>query len=125
MHVSHTENEVNELGSEAERLTAEERRELRLKHEDEKWDEDYYMSVRQILLHVHHAYELIRADFADDEHIRDVIAYMPPLEAAFSSELCEPAVFSETENADMLQLPRKECEWLDSLVVLCLQKGSF
>lgn len=44
-HVGLTENEVNELGSDVERLSPEERRSKRLKHEDEKWDEDYYMSV--------------------------------------------------------------------------------
>lgn len=42
-HVSHTENEVNELGPNAEVCTLSERRRLRLKHEDEKWDEEHYM----------------------------------------------------------------------------------
>lgn len=42
-HVSHTENEVNELGPDAENLTVSERRLRRLSHEDEKWDEDHYM----------------------------------------------------------------------------------
>lgn len=42
-HVVHTENEVNELGADAEILLESERRARRLKHEDEKWDEEYYM----------------------------------------------------------------------------------
>ncbi len=42
-HVGHTENEINELGSDAETCDQVERRRRRLKHEDEKWDEEYYM----------------------------------------------------------------------------------
>lgn len=42
-HVSHTENEVNELGADADVRTPFERRQLREKHEDEKWDEEHYM----------------------------------------------------------------------------------
>ena len=42
-HVEHTENEVNELGPDAETCDATERRRRRIKHEDEKWDEEYYM----------------------------------------------------------------------------------
>ena len=42
-HVAHTENEVNELGVDAETCSPEERRARRLKHEDEKWDEEHYM----------------------------------------------------------------------------------
>lgn len=42
-HVAHTENEVNELGQDAETCFVEDRRNRRLKHEDEKWDEEYYM----------------------------------------------------------------------------------
>jgi protein SHQ1 len=42
-HVSHTENEVNELGEDAETLPLQERRQKRVQHENEKWDEDYYM----------------------------------------------------------------------------------
>jgi protein SHQ1 len=42
-HVVHTENEVNELGADAETLTAQERRAGRTQHEDEKWDEEHYM----------------------------------------------------------------------------------
>ncbi|TFY77422.1 hypothetical protein EWM64_g6594 [Hericium alpestre] len=42
-YVTNTENEVNELGADAETLPLDERRRRRIQHEDEKWDEDYYM----------------------------------------------------------------------------------
>lgn len=42
-YVSHTENEVNELGSDAETCPVHERRLRRLKHEEEHWDEEHYM----------------------------------------------------------------------------------
>jgi protein SHQ1 len=42
-HATHTENEVNELGDDAEICTKAERRRRRLKHEDEKFDEEHYM----------------------------------------------------------------------------------
>ncbi|KAI5123313.1 hypothetical protein M0805_009334 [Coniferiporia weirii] len=90
-HVSLTENEVNELGPDVERLTEEERRLRRIEHEDEKWDEDYYT-----------------ADFVDDEYVREIIAYKPLPEAPFSVSLGESLVFTEDENAEMLRLPRKE-----------------
>lgn len=41
-HVAHTENEVNELESDAESCTVSQRRERRLRHENDKWDEEYY-----------------------------------------------------------------------------------
>lgn len=44
-HVSYTENEVNELGPDAETLDPTERRARRVKHEDDKWDEEYYLYV--------------------------------------------------------------------------------
>jgi protein SHQ1 len=44
-HVSHVENDVNELGSDPETCPVDERRRRRLKHEEEKWDEEYYMYV--------------------------------------------------------------------------------
>jgi protein SHQ1 len=43
IHVAHTDNDVNELGTEAESCLPEERRAKRLKHEDMKWDEEHYM----------------------------------------------------------------------------------
>lgn len=49
-HVEHTENEANELGTVAETAGPSERRKLRLKHEDEKWDEEYYMCAIFIYL---------------------------------------------------------------------------
>lgn len=39
----YTENEVNELGDEAEICTKDERRSRRVNHEDEKFDEEHYM----------------------------------------------------------------------------------
>ena len=42
-HVGHTENEVNELGEDVEKVTAAERRKKRLAHEEKKWDEEHYM----------------------------------------------------------------------------------
>jgi protein SHQ1 len=42
-HAIHTENEVNELGDVAESCSKAERRSRRLKHEDEKFDEEHYM----------------------------------------------------------------------------------
>ncbi|KAL5511512.1 hypothetical protein ACEPAH_4729 [Sanghuangporus vaninii] len=90
-HVLNTENEVNELGPDVEILSPVRRREKRLKHEEEKWDEQYYM-----------------ADYVDDEHIRELVVYKPPLESPCSPELPDPLVFTEEENMDMLRLPRKE-----------------
>jgi protein SHQ1 len=43
VNVIHTENEVNELGAEAENSTLLRRRELREASEEAKWDEKYYM----------------------------------------------------------------------------------
>ncbi|KAJ3717624.1 SHQ1 protein-domain-containing protein [Lentinula guzmanii] len=84
-NVAYTENEVNELGSEAETLTLLERRQRRIKHEDEKWDEEYYV-----------------ADFADDEYIRELILWNHP-------HLSDSGTtFTEKENVTMLNLPRKE-----------------
>lgn len=45
MHVAHTENEINELGSNAESCDPDVRRKLRIMHEDAKWDEEHYMFV--------------------------------------------------------------------------------
>lgn len=42
-HVAYTENEVNELGADAETSTPDERRRRRIQHEEKKWDEEYYM----------------------------------------------------------------------------------
>ncbi|KAL5533004.1 hypothetical protein ACEPAF_4778 [Sanghuangporus sanghuang] len=90
-HVANTENEVNELGPDVEILSPVGRREKRLKHEEEKWDEGFYM-----------------ADYVDDEHIRELVAYKPPPESPCSSELPDSLAFTEEENTDMLRLPRKE-----------------
>ncbi|KIM49444.1 hypothetical protein M413DRAFT_108537 [Hebeloma cylindrosporum] len=85
-HATHTENEINELGDAAESCTKAERRAKRLKHEDEKFDEEHYM-----------------ADFVDDEYIQELIQWVHP-------HVSDPNPFeyTEKENAEMLRLPRKE-----------------
>ncbi|KAI0664996.1 SHQ1-domain-containing protein [Cubamyces menziesii] len=85
-HVEHTENEVNELGTDAETCSPQERRSRRLKREEEKWDEEYYM-----------------ADYADDEYIRELIAWPNP-----HTTSTEEFQYTEKENLVMLRLPRKE-----------------
>jgi protein SHQ1 len=45
LHVGTTENEINELGVDAETLSSSERRIRRLRHEESKWDPEYYMYV--------------------------------------------------------------------------------
>ncbi|TFK55236.1 SHQ1-domain-containing protein [Heliocybe sulcata] len=86
-HVEHTENEVNELGKDAETCPLDERRRKRLRHEDEKWDEEYYM-----------------ADYAEDEYIQELIAWKHP----HASIGDQPLGYSEDEQLMMLRLPRKE-----------------
>ncbi|EIW60559.1 SHQ1-domain-containing protein [Trametes versicolor FP-101664 SS1] len=85
-HVEHAENEVNELGPDAETCAPHERRQRRLKHEEQKWDEDHYM-----------------ADYADDEYIRELIAWPNPLTTS-----TEEFQYTDQENLVMLRLPRKE-----------------
>ncbi|KAI6127822.1 SHQ1 protein-domain-containing protein [Pisolithus croceorrhizus] len=60
-HAAHTENEINELGDDAEVCNAEERRTRRIAHENEKWDEEHYM-----------------ADYAEDEYIQELINWHDP-----------------------------------------------
>ncbi|KAH7340356.1 SHQ1 protein-domain-containing protein [Rhizoctonia solani] len=83
VNVVHTENEVNELGAEAENSTIARRRQLRETSEEAKWDEEHYM-----------------ADFVDDEIIRELMSAEIPSEHTF--------VFTEEENMTMLRLPRRE-----------------
>ena len=45
LHVGTTANEINELGADAETLSPSERRTRRLRHEESKWDPEYYMCV--------------------------------------------------------------------------------
>jgi len=45
VHVAHTENEINELGHNAESCDLDDRRNLRITHENAKWDEEHYMFV--------------------------------------------------------------------------------
>ncbi|KAG1826955.1 SHQ1 protein-domain-containing protein [Suillus subaureus] len=84
-HVAHTENDVNELGSDAESCLPEERRAKRLQHEEVKWDEEHYM-----------------ADYVDDECIQELLAWEDP---ELRNAEC---IFTESENMTMLHLPRKE-----------------
>ncbi|KAG2158448.1 SHQ1 protein-domain-containing protein [Suillus bovinus] len=84
-HVAHTENDVNELGIEAESCLPEERRAKRLQHEEMKWDEEHYM-----------------ADYMDDEYIQELLAWEDP---GLKDAEC---IFTESENMTMLDLPRKE-----------------
>lgn len=84
-HVAHTENDINELGNEAEHCSPEERRAKRLQHEEMKWDEEHYM-----------------ADYVDDEYIQELLAWEDP---EFEDAEC---IFTENENMTMLNLPRKE-----------------
>ncbi|KAI9508836.1 SHQ1-domain-containing protein [Russula earlei] len=87
LHVGTTENEVNELGADAETLSPSERRIRRLRHEDSKWNPEHYM-----------------ADYADNEQMEELLAWTHPhLESPSTS-----VVFTEAENAAMLRLPRKE-----------------
>ncbi|KAG9102647.1 hypothetical protein FRC06_001521 [Ceratobasidium sp. 370] len=83
VHVTSTENEVNELGAEAENATLARRRELREANEENKWDEEHYL-----------------ADFVDDDTIRELIDW--------HLEADEPFAFTEAENMTMLRLPRRE-----------------
>ncbi|EPT05845.1 hypothetical protein FOMPIDRAFT_1026741 [Fomitopsis schrenkii] len=85
-HVGHTENEINELGADAETISPGERHKRRLKHEDEKWDEEYYI-----------------ADYVDDEYIQELLHWRHPHTAP-----AEDFHYTEQENAAMLRLPRKE-----------------
>ncbi|PPQ77600.1 hypothetical protein CVT25_011392 [Psilocybe cyanescens] len=85
-HVTHTENEINELGDDAEVCTKAERRLKRVKHEDDKWDEEHYM-----------------ADFVDNEYIQELIHWSNPYIADRN-----PIQYTEKENMAILRLPRKE-----------------
>ncbi|KAG7452655.1 SHQ1-domain-containing protein [Guyanagaster necrorhizus] len=86
VHVTHTENEVNELGAEVEQLSPEERRHKRIQHEDDKWDEEYYM-----------------ADFAESNNIEALLSWSHPhIKASGDFH------FTETEELVILNLPRVE-----------------
>lgn len=90
LHVATTENEVNELGADAETLSPPDRRARRLQHEDSKWDPEHYM-----------------ADFADSEQIEQLLAWTHPYLDPSSFSVGD-VVFTEAENATMLRLPRRE-----------------
>ncbi|KAF8266599.1 hypothetical protein EI94DRAFT_1732689 [Lactarius quietus] len=48
-HVGTTENEINELGTDAETLSPLERRTRRVQHEDSKWDPEHYIVCRDVV----------------------------------------------------------------------------
>ncbi|KIK59704.1 hypothetical protein GYMLUDRAFT_74145 [Collybiopsis luxurians FD-317 M1] len=85
-NVEYTANEINELGSEAEKLTVLERRQRRIEHEDDKWDEEHYM-----------------ADFVDDSYIQELNHWTHPHVSDSVS-----FTYTDKENTIMLNLPRKE-----------------
>ncbi|KAH8833533.1 SHQ1 protein-domain-containing protein [Flagelloscypha sp. PMI_526] len=61
-HVGHSENEVNDLGTDAEMLRKKDRHKRRRIREDKKWDEEHYM-----------------ADYVDDDMIECIIEWTHPL----------------------------------------------
>ncbi|EEB08397.1 box H/ACA snoRNP assembly protein Shq1 [Schizosaccharomyces japonicus yFS275] len=86
-------NEVNDL-EDPERTSVEERKELRIKLEDEKFDPDYYL-----------------ADFFDSEQIDEVIKFVPEYRKTyqqFSAGETVPFEFTEEERRVLMQLPRRE-----------------
>jgi len=111
--VGSTANEINELGVDAETLSLSERRNRRLRHEESKWNPEHYMYVGapQSFLSSSrpsspHPVFFIRADFADNEQIEELIVWAHP---HLESPSATGVVFTEAENATMLRLPRKEC----------------
>jgi hypothetical protein len=54
----------------------------------------------------------IRADFADNEQIEELLAWTHPHLESSSSAAPRPnaVIFTEAENLAMLRLPRKECK---------------
>lgn len=110
-HVATTENEVNELGADAETLSPLDRRAHRLQHEDSKWDPEHYMYAAPLLLKRSFTLRLLnRADFADSEQIEELLAWTHPYLDPSSS--VGDVVFTDAENATMLRLPRRECTYL-------------
>ncbi|KAF7308418.1 CS domain-containing protein [Mycena chlorophos] len=86
-HVGHTENEINELGADAERSTPQERRQKRFKRENDKFDEEYYM-----------------ADYAENDYIEELLHWNNPHTDAGDV----PFEFTEEEKLSLLNLPRRE-----------------
>ncbi|PFH52400.1 hypothetical protein AMATHDRAFT_189553 [Amanita thiersii Skay4041] len=85
-HVKYTENEVNELGGDAEVCSLHERQERRVHHENEKFDAEHYM-----------------ADYADDDMIKDLLVWQHPFLIDHGA-----VEFTEQERLAMLRLPRRE-----------------
>ncbi|KAE9406393.1 SHQ1-domain-containing protein [Gymnopus androsaceus JB14] len=93
-NAAYTENEVNELGSDAEILTPLERRQKRIKHEDEKWDEEYYMQV--VILAYRPTLPMMNTSGSS---FIGIIRYLSD---------SAPFTYTDKENSMMLNLPRKE-----------------
>ncbi|KAI6022711.1 SHQ1 protein-domain-containing protein [Pisolithus marmoratus] len=102
-HVAHSENEINELGDDAEACNIEERRARRIAHENEKWDEEHYMFVSVILPLQLNGDNSCRADYAEDEYIQELNNWHDP----DLTSMIE-VVITEDEKTAMLRLPRKE-----------------
>lgn len=113
-HVATTENEVNELGADAETLSLLDRRVRRVRHEDSKWDPEYYMYAAHHFFTPQSSVSLNqvpferRADYADSEQIEELLTWTHPY---LSSSAGDVVVFTEAENATMLRLPRRECTY--------------
>ncbi|KAJ7262877.1 SHQ1 protein-domain-containing protein [Mycena rebaudengoi] len=88
-HISHTENEVNELGADTETYTPRERRSIRLKHEDDK------------------------ADYVDDDYIQEPISWRNPIAVSTG-----PLEFSEAENLCITQPASKRVNLYLTLVTI-------
>ncbi|KZT44141.1 SHQ1-domain-containing protein [Sistotremastrum suecicum HHB10207 ss-3] len=88
-HVAHVENDVNQLGANAETMSPAERLANREQKEEEKWDEEYYMQA---------------ADFVNDEEIVELVNW----KADFQEHSSELSPLDEEETQAVLRLPRKE-----------------
>ncbi|KAM6500853.1 SHQ1 domain containing protein [Amanita muscaria] len=87
-HVKHSENEINELGPDAETCRVDERRAHRIGNEDRKFDAEHYM-----------------ADYLETDVIQDLLQWdHPSLSAGRAKEI----QFTDEEKLAMLNLPRKE-----------------
>ncbi|KAF9533490.1 SHQ1 protein-domain-containing protein [Crepidotus variabilis] len=85
-HAAHTENEINELGTDAEVCTSVERSARRVAHENEKFDEEHYI-----------------ADFMDDYEIQEMMEWPQPHVGDAG-----PFEYRESENLVIMTLPRRE-----------------
>ena len=92
------------MGGDAESLLPGERKRRRETHEDEKWDEEYYLWVFSLSF-VPTLLIIGSADFVNDEEIRELILWVNPLLVFPPGDEIH---FTESERATMLRLPRRE-----------------